>query len=57
MTERPTAEDLVRELELVQADLQSLKLQQLRLKRAAEHVATGLKLLCKQEQARFGCDE
>jgi hypothetical protein len=54
--EQLKAEDLARELELVQADLQSLKLQQLRVKRAAEHVATGLRLLAKQQQARFGCD-
>ena len=54
MSDPVRPEDLQRELECVQADLQSLKLQQARVKRAAELVATGLRRLCHREASRVG---
>ena len=54
MSEPVRPEDLQRELECVQADLQSLKLQQLRVKKAAELVASGLRRLAHQEATKFG---
>ena len=55
MSDTVRQEDLAQELARVNEQLNALKHEQQRVKKAAELVASGLKRLCQQEQARFGC--
>jgi prefoldin subunit 5 len=54
--EQRTPDELKRELQLIQDDLQSVKLQHARLTKAATHLGNAIQTLCKQEQARLGLD-
>jgi hypothetical protein len=56
LMEQRTPEELKRELQLIQDDLQSVKLQHARLTKAATHLGNAIQTLCKQELERFGCD-
>jgi hypothetical protein len=56
LMEQRTPDELKRELQLIQDDLQSVKLQQARLTKAAMHLGNAIQTLCKQELERFGCD-
>jgi hypothetical protein len=56
MSERPTAEELARELKLIEDNLRNTKQQQVRITKAAEVLGGAIKRLAQAEKARFGID-